>query len=189
LVNLNTSNISILGAGNVVIQASLAANGNYSALTQTATLTIAKKVLTVTANDQSKTVNTANPSLTITYTGFAYSDNSASLTTQAIANTTATLSSPVGNYSITVSGASSNNYNFNYVNGTLSITNVVLQNPTITFNSVTKTYGDVPFDVTATSTSAGALSYSITAGSSFASITPAGRVTIIGAGVVTIQVS
>ncbi|HEY8400978.1 MAG TPA: carbohydrate-binding protein, partial [Cytophagaceae bacterium] len=62
-------------------------------------------------------------------------------------------------------------------------------NPTITFNNITKTYGDEPFNVTASSNSSGAITYSITAGNQFADITSNGQVTIKGAGTVTIQAS
>jgi len=45
------------------------------------------------------------------------------LTTQPTVTTTATISSPMGNYPITASGAAANNYSFTYVQGTLTITN------------------------------------------------------------------
>jgi len=60
-------------------------------------------------------------------------------------------------------------------------------NPTFLINEITKTYGDAAFTVAATSDSPGAITYSITSGSQFASITPNGLVTIVGAGVVTIS--
>src|SRR6185437_14285506 len=59
--------------------------------------------------------------------------------------------------------------------------------PTITFNNITKTYGNVSFTASATSNSSGAITYSITSVSSYASITSGGTVTIKGAGTATIQ--
>jgi hypothetical protein len=61
--------------------------------------------------------------------------------------------------------------------------------PTITFSTVTKTFGDAAFSVSASSNAPGAISYSITSGSDFASITSEGLVTITGAGTVTIEAS
>jgi hypothetical protein len=74
--------------------------------------------------------------------------------------------------------------NFNYVNFV-----AVELNPTISIDPVSKTYGDASFAVNASSTSPGAITYSITSGAAFASITAAGQVTITGAGTVTILAS
>lgn len=63
----------------------------------------------------------------------------------------------------------------------------VLPVPVIVFSNIEKTYGDVPFNVEAGSDSPGAFTYSITSGGAFASITPEGLVSIIGAGTVTIK--
>jgi hypothetical protein len=65
--------------------------------------------------------NTANPDFTFTYTGFVYSDNAASLTAAPVGATTATTTSDVGSYPITVSGASDPDYTIAYAGGTLTI--------------------------------------------------------------------
>jgi hypothetical protein len=261
--------VTIKGAGTVTIQASQAASGGYNSGTATSTLTINKAVLSATADNKTKVYNTANPTLTITYSGFVYGETSSVLTTQPTASTTATQTSSVGSYPITLTGGTASNYTITLVNGTLtinqatptltytgatsgtqgstitlsatstsmgaitysvangtgsatisgttlnltsagtvtltisvaattnysatSITQTItinpLQNPTITFGNVTKTYGDPVFSVTATSNSPGAITYSITAGSQYATITSGGQVTIKGAGTVTIQAS
>lgn len=179
--------VTITGSGTVTITANQDASGNYTASSATATLTIAKKVLTITANDASRVANTSNPAFTVSYSGFASNDNASSLATQAVAGTTATQSSAPGQYAITPSGASSNNYTFSYVNGTLTITSQAAS-PSISFANASKTYGDAAFTMTATSNSPGALSYSITSGSA-ATISSSGYVTITGAGTVTVTVN
>jgi len=261
--------VTILGAGTVTIKATQAAATGYNAGSATATLTINKATLTATANDKSKVYNTANPTLTISYSGFKYSDNASAISTPPMASTTAVTNSNVGTYPITLTGGSAANYTLTLANGTLTVTQatptlsytgatsgtqggtialtatsnstgaitytvangtgsasvswntlnltsagtVTLTvsvaattnyaaasttvtitinppaNPTITFNNVTKTYGDASFSVAATSNSSGGITYSITSGSQYASITSGGQVTILGAGTVTIKAS
>ena len=55
--------------------------------------------LTVTAANETKAYGAANPTLTVTYSGFVNGDTAASLTTPATASTTATAASPVGTLS------------------------------------------------------------------------------------------
>ncbi|MBO6760090.1 MAG: BspA family leucine-rich repeat surface protein, partial [Roseivirga sp.] len=62
----------------------------------------------------------ANPELTISYSGFENGDTKADITEPTIA-TTATESSPVGTYDITLSGGAAANYNINLVNGQLTV--------------------------------------------------------------------
>ncbi|WP_374328920.1 YDG domain-containing protein [Soonwooa sp.] len=105
--------------------------GNYT-LTQPIGLTanITKVSLTATADNKTKQVNTANPALTITYTGFVNGETSTTATgfIAPSISTTAVTNSPVGTYPITLSGGSASNYNITLVNGTLS---VVLENNTV----------------------------------------------------------
>ena len=68
------------------------------------------------------TTGLAMPTLTASYSGFVNGDTAASLTTPAILTTTATSSSPVGVYPISIGGASSKDYTITYVPGTLTIT-------------------------------------------------------------------
>ena len=107
--------------------------GNYTFnSTASATANITAKALTVTADNKTKLFGTANPALTVSYSGFATGDNAASLTTQPSATTTAIVSSPVGTYSITAAGGVSGNYTFTYVSGSLTVTTAT---PSITVGS------------------------------------------------------
>ncbi|WP_345953997.1 MBG domain-containing protein [Mucilaginibacter sp. PAMB04168] len=131
-------------AGTYIIkQGTLALNANYALTFQTASLGINKATLTATANNQSKVYGQAIPPLTVSYSGFVNGETKTSLTTEAVAVTTATLTSPVGTYTITPSGGSAANYDLAYVNGTLTVT---ADQPVINFASLpAKTYGDADF--------------------------------------------
>lgn len=75
----------------------------------------------VMAKNAIKFLGEPNPPLKLTYAGLQNNETPVSLPTQAIASTTATISSPLGFYSITASGATSPNYTFSYVDGTLEV--------------------------------------------------------------------
>ena len=124
--------------GNYTIVPNGAADNNYTISYVNGTLTVGQAALTVTADNQTKTYGAANPALTVSYAGFVNGDTQASLTTPAIATTTATTASAVGNYTIVPSGAADNNYTISYVNGTLNVGQAAL---TVTANNQTKTYG------------------------------------------------
>lgn len=87
-----------------------------------AVLTINKKGLTVTANNQVRCQFNANPELTLTYSGFVAGQGPESLETAPAASTTANQASLPGVYPITVGGGVSANYTFTYVPGTLTVT-------------------------------------------------------------------
>jgi gliding motility-associated-like protein/uncharacterized repeat protein (TIGR01451 family) len=120
-------------------QGTLALNANYIITYIGANLTISKAALTVKANDQTRPYNAANPIFTVSYRGFYNGDTEASLTTNPIVSTTATASSPVGTYPLTVAGAASPNYIINYSPGTLTVTQAVL---TVTADNKSRKYGD-----------------------------------------------
>jgi len=122
IANIVDNNLTILKAGTTSVTAKQAGNENYKPFEREFTLTIGKALLTITANDCKKQVGEENPGLTIDYAGFKYNDDSSSLTTLPIVATAATKDSPAGIYPITVSGAASDNYEFTYVNGTLTVT-------------------------------------------------------------------
>jgi len=118
-------NVHITGAGTSTITAT---SGGAS---QTQILTVNKAALTIAADNKTKVAGTANPALTVTYTGFVNSETQASLTTQPVISTTAVTSSVIGSYPISVSGGTSNNYSFIYAAGTLTVTAPVVTGPQI----------------------------------------------------------
>jgi hypothetical protein len=114
--------IHIVGAGTSDITASQAGNDGYFAATPiTRTLTVNKANLTIRVRDTSRVEQTPNPAFTITYTGFVLGETVANLLTPPVATTTADISSSPNYYPITVTGATSNNYNITYTNGRLTV--------------------------------------------------------------------
>jgi hypothetical protein len=99
---------------------------NYAFGFTNGTLTVTKATLTATADSQSRTYGSANPTLTITYDGFVNGQNAGVIQSLPTANAAATIQSPVGAYQITVTGGNDTNYAFTLVDGTLQITQAPL---------------------------------------------------------------
>jgi hypothetical protein len=111
---------------------------NYTITYVNGTLTVTPAPLTITADNKAKLYGAAVPTLTASYAGFVNGDTPASLTNPVVLNTSASMSSSVGTYPITASGASSPNYTITYVNGTLTVNPAPL---TITADNKAKLYG------------------------------------------------
>ena len=79
---------------------------------------------------RARTYGQANPALTASYSGFVLGQSSGVVSGLTL-TTSATASSPVGNYGIVPGGASAPNYSITYVDGTLAVTPALL---TITAN-------------------------------------------------------
>src|SRR6202042_1289520 len=82
------STVPLTGAGTVVLQASEAADSNYAAATKTATFSVSKAVLTVTAASQSIAFGGTLAPYTANITGFLGADTQATATTGTPALTT-----------------------------------------------------------------------------------------------------
>ncbi|MCC8424743.1 MBG domain-containing protein, partial [Mucilaginibacter sp. UR6-11] len=172
------------GAGTYAIIAAGGVSNNYVFNYVTGNLTITRALLTIKADDKSKTYGAAIPALTATYSGFVNNDGVSGLTTLPAIATTASTNSTSGNYPITASGAVSDNYTIAYVNGTLSINQVTLMvtvgnktkgygqpNPLLTVTYSGFVNGDTPANITtlpsittAATPGSGAGTYAITAG-------------------------
>jgi hypothetical protein len=134
-------------AGNpYAITVSGAVDPNYAISYVAGAFSVTPVPLTITANNQSKVSGAPLPKLTFWCTGWVNGDTTTSLTTQPTVTTTATASSPVGNYPITVSGAVDPDYTMSYFGGTLTIvppatTTTVTgsANPCVPFQPVTFT--------------------------------------------------
>jgi hypothetical protein len=137
---LNCAATASSGVGTYAIVPSIgslaASNYNFATFNNGA-LTIAKAPLSVIADNQSKVYGTANPPLSVSYVGLVNGDSSSAITAP-VAATGATSASPVGNYSITLSGGSAANYILALTNGTLSVSKASL---TVTADSKSRTYG------------------------------------------------
>ncbi len=171
--------------GTYAITASGGVDDNYTFSYTDGTLTVNQATLTVTADDQSKTYNEVNPTLTLTYSGFVNGEDASALDTSPVASTTATQTSDAGTYPITVSDGVSTNYSFSYVEGTLTVNKA---DQTITFDAlVDRTVGDAAFDLTATASSGLSITYT-SSDENVASVSGS-TVTILNAGTTTVTAS
>jgi hypothetical protein len=140
VATISGNNITIVGAGTTTITATQEGSEIYKAAPQVhQVLTVNKASLTITADDKSKVYGAVNPVLSISFSDFVNGEDDTALNTQPSVTTTADASSGVGSVPIAVSGAASDNYSFNYVNGILSIKKAEL---TVTADDKSKTYGD-----------------------------------------------
>lgn len=89
-------------------------------------LTVEPAPLTVTAKSYSRNINEPNPDFELTYSTLRNREKIEDvLTQQPTISCDATIDSPGGVYEIRVSGAQAQNYEFTYVNGTLTIVDPV----------------------------------------------------------------
>src|SRR4051812_15353691 len=95
----------------------------------------------VSVNNSSKTYGSANPSFGVSYSGFVNGDNSGDLGGALSFSTTATQSSNVGHYTVSVDGLTSGNYAISYEDGDLEVTKKAL---TVSVNNTSTTYGTAP---------------------------------------------
>ena len=100
-------------------------------------MTVTKAALTITASSAAVGFGDYIPAVTPVFSGFVNGDDQFDLITQPTCSTTATSTSPAGDYPTICSGAAANNYTINYQPGTLSIVKAIL---TVTASSVTGTF-------------------------------------------------
>ncbi len=131
---------AVNGVGNyaIVPSAGTLSAVNYDFAFVNGTLSVTPASLTITANDATRPYGQANPQFTATYSGFVNGDDSNVLSGTLSFNTSATESSPVGEYAISVSGQSSTNYIISYVSGTLTVSKLTL---TAAADDASRVYG------------------------------------------------
>jgi hypothetical protein len=96
-------------------------SNDYMAATDTVIYVVETVMLTATANDVSMIKGAAVPDLTISYSGFVNNETESVLDVAPTVSTTATSSSDLGTYPITLADGSDVNYEFTYVDGTMTI--------------------------------------------------------------------
>ena len=111
---------SPVGTYDIVIAKGTVSNSTVNLIK--GTLTITKAPLTISAGNYTKKEGEDNPTFKATYNGFKNNETESVLTKKPTITTTATKTSPVGSYPVTVSGADAQNYAITYQNGTLTIT-------------------------------------------------------------------
>ncbi|WP_127124828.1 MBG domain-containing protein [Pseudoflavitalea rhizosphaerae] len=129
VATIENGKVKIRAAGTATITARQPGNDIYMAAPDaTTTLTVNKAPLLIKANDVIMVQEQALPAFTASFTGFVNGETSGVLSGQPVFSTTATSSSPIGNYPITVSGAAAVNYEISYTDGTLSILPIAVDN-------------------------------------------------------------
>lgn len=127
-------------AGTYTIKVNKGSVSNEKVTLVDGTLTIKKAPLTVSVGNYTKKQGDAMPTFEITYSGFKKGQTESVLTKKPTASCSATATSSKGSYPITVSGGQATNYEFNYVNGTLTV--IDADALAVTAKSYTITYGD-----------------------------------------------
>jgi hypothetical protein len=158
-IRIQQSSIKIIGAGTASITAMQLGDDTYAAAPPiTRTFTIQPAVLTIKADDATRGYGATNPEFSYTAAGFVNADTNAILSGEPAFSTTATQNSPAGKYPITVTQGtlSAQNYSFQFVNGTLTISPA---SQTIKFPGIT----GVAFNL---GTGQGAVNYPLTASAS-----------------------
>ena len=145
LPNCSTDATAASSVGTYSSSCSGAVDPNYTITYVGGNVVVGVAPLVITASSASLTYGASPPSVTPTYKGFVNGDNASSLGTSPTCSTTASPTSPVGNYSTSCSGAADPNYSISYVNGS----DVVDPAPiTITASSGMAVYGSAPPAVT-----------------------------------------
>ncbi len=137
LTTIATKN-SPVGTYSITIEKGTVTNEHFNLVP--GKLTITKAPLTVTAKSYTRVEGEENPAFEVTYSGWKNDETVAALTKQPTASTIADVNSEPGTYPITVTGGEAQNYEFSYVNGTLTIT--ASEMITITADNVLMVYGD-----------------------------------------------
>ena len=110
----------------------------------TAELTITKAPLKVIASSASIKVGEDVPTFTASYDGFVNGETEAVLGGELTITCSATKTSPAGSYDVVPSGRTAENYEIEFVNGTLTITSgtytIVASNTTVTYNGANQMF-------------------------------------------------
>jgi hypothetical protein len=164
--SVSGSTLTVTGAGTCVVAANQGGSTNYlAAPTVSHSIVVNAAVLTVIANNSSRSYGAANPTFTQSYSGFVNGDTSSVLSGAPSLTTTATSTSAPGSYSITaaVGTLMASNYTFSFVNGALTVTAAT---QTISFTALASpvTYGVSPISLSATASSGLAVIFSVSSG-------------------------
>jgi len=155
-VALGTAATSASAVGNYDITASGAVSSNYVITEVNGTLAVTPATITVTVDNSTKAFGQALPEFSAAYSGFVLGEDTNSLTSLAALGTEATAVSDVGTYPITGSGAASPNYSFEYVGGTLTITQALSSGAVISSANPALPGASVTFTVTLSAVAPGA---------------------------------
>ena len=121
-VSLNTAATAASPVGSYAITAGAAADLNSTISFAPGTLAVTPAALLITASDTNRPAGQTNPLFTVTYAGFANGDDAGDLGGTLLFTTPADTNSPAGQYPVTPSGLSADNYTLSYAAGLLTVT-------------------------------------------------------------------
>ena len=148
--------VTIVGAGSATITAFQATDSNYLAASKDTTLTVGKKNPIITLNVPSKTYGDSSFTITASSSStgaFSYTSNNESVAT-IIGNIVTIVGA--GSATITAFQATDSNYLAASKYTTLTVGK---KTPIITLSVPSKTYGELPFTIIASSDSTGVITY------------------------------
>lgn len=122
-------------AGTWYVKATVPGTDNYAEGSATKSFTIAKKALTVTANDNQITYGEEPTANGVTYDGFIDGEDESDLWGELVYTYTYAQYGDVGTYKITPEGLTSSNYTITYASGKLTVNPKTVINPAITLSS------------------------------------------------------
>ena len=192
-----------LSAGSDTLSVIYSGDANYNTAAGSGTVTVTTPATpAITVTPSSNTINTATslsvtvkvagsgatPTGTVVLSGGGYTSTAAVLVNGSATIVIPANSLTAGSDTLTASYTpdSSSSSTYNTATGTSSAITVTATAPTITFTVPNHTYGDAPFTVSATSSSTGAVTYSLVSGPATIS---GSTVTLTGAGTVVLQAS
>ena len=184
IATITGSTISIVTAGITVVTVSQAADSKYYAAIATMTLTINKINPTIAFNDVVKDFGDTDFSLLVSSNSSGTFSFGVSDTNIATVNNGVITITGGGSTTITVNQAEDTNYFAGIATMTLTVNRA---SGAITFNDLTKTYGDPVFMFNATSLSTGAMTFSVSNTSIATMVGSSTR--IIGAGSTIVEVN
>jgi hypothetical protein len=127
-------------------------DSNYDLVFLNGTLTVTQTLLTVEADDQTRSYGQTNPPLTFTYEDFVNGDGTNIVSGEPALSTDADTNSSVGTYAITVGqgtlSVTDSNYGLAFVNGTLAVTPANSSNAVVSSLNPSTTGEDVLFTAT-----------------------------------------
>ena len=176
------------GAGLCIVTAQAPGNSTYSAASVTQSFSVLPAVIKVTAASPTIAYGQAIPTLTYSLSGFVNNDPTSVVSGTPALSATATATSNVGSYPITVATGTltATNYSFLYVSGTLTIQQA---SQTITFAAPSSpvTYGVSPIALSASTTSALTVALTIDPSSTATGNIGGNTLTITGTGTLVID--
>ncbi len=193
--------ITIVGAGKTTLKATLEGNYKYNDWSKSVVLTVSKREITLTADDKSKKIGNADPTLTYTLTDNAEATLSGDLyinfgplagigLTDVVVEREA--GEAVGTYDIEIKSYTlpgEENYDVTLVGGTFTIYDKEPQTITGVETAYSKTYGDADFTLTPASAELPETTFAYASDNQEVATIVDGTVTIVGAGTANITIT